>query len=133
MSNRVNNYYRGMNKISTGSKSQNTRSVFGTISSILTGGKQANIKTTSQSEDRDVNIMMPYGIASFGFKGMKAHILKTGKHSSVIGLFDNKRPKTKHGEVIIYTRDGTQIKLDNKGNIDIKCDGKFKINGKEIG
>lgn len=128
-SSRVNNYYRGMNKTSSNNKSPKTVSVFGTISSMLTGGKKANVKTTSQSEDREVNIMMPYGIASFGFNGMKAHILKTGKHSSIVGLFDSKRPKTKKGEVIIYTRDGTHIKLDNNGNIDIKCDGKVNITG----
>lgn len=126
---RTSNYFSSMNKMSTGNKGISTSSLFGTISSILTGGKLANIKSTSESEVRDVSVMLPYGIASFGFKGMKAHALQTGKHISIIGLYDNKRPKTKKGELILYTRDGTQIKFDNEGNIIIKCDNEVKIDG----
>lgn len=136
MSDRVGNYFRQINKSTASAKKQKTVSLFGTISSILTGGKQANVKTTSQSENRDVDIMLPYGFASFGFKGMKAHILGTGKHKSIVGIFDIKRPKTKHGEVIIYTRDGTQIKLDNKGHVlikgDVSINGSLKVNGRDI-
>lgn len=142
MISRKNAYNRSMNKISTPDKGVSTSSVFGTISSILTNGKKANIKTSSNSEERDIEIMLPYGIASFGFVGMKAHILKTGNKSSIVATYDNKRPSTKKGEVVIYTRDGTRIKLDNNGNIKIKCDKTVeidgnlkvtgKINGKEI-
>lgn len=124
---RESNYFRSMNSMSTDRKDISTTSIFGTISSILTGGKKANIKSTSKSESRETDIAMPYGFASFGFNGMKAHILKTGAHKSVVGIIDSKRPKTKNGEVIIYTRDGTQIKLDNNGNIDIKCDKKISV------
>lgn len=129
MINRTNSYRRSMNKMSTPNKGTSTSSIFGTISSILTKGKKANIKTTSNSEERDVEIMLPYGIASFGFVGMKAHILKTGNKSSIVGIFDNKRPSTKKGEVVIYTRDGTSIKLDNDGNIEIRAENCVKIIG----
>ena len=60
MSDRVGNYFRQINKSTSSTKKQKTVSLFGTISSILTGGKQANVKTTSQSENRDVDIMLPY-------------------------------------------------------------------------
>lgn len=139
---RINKYNRGIGRIASPDKGITTSSVFGTISSILTKGRKANIKITSDSEERDVDVMSPYGFVSFGFVGMKAHILKTGKRSSIVALFDDKRPSVKKGEVAIYTRDGTIIKLDNKGNVNIKCDGNVtidsdlvvngKVNGKVI-
>lgn len=129
---RESNYFRSMNDMTSDRKNITTSSIFGTISSILTGGNKANIKSTSKSESRDVDVALPYGFASFGFKGMKAHLLQTGKQKSIVGIIDTKRPKTKNGEVVIYTRDGTQIKLDNKGNVNIKCDGRLKVNGIDI-
>lgn len=128
---RESNYFRGVNTMATDRKEISTSSIFGTISSILTGGKKANIKSTSQSESREVDIAMPYGFASFGFNGMKAHMLITGKQKSIVGIIDSKRPKTKDGEVIIYTRDGTQIRLCNNGNISIECDKSVTINGED--
>lgn len=132
MGSRNNNYFRGMNRMSSGRKNIQTSSVFGTISSILTGGNKANIQSTADTECRETMIMMPYGLASFGFKGMKAHILKTGKHESIVGVYDSKRPKVEKGEVALYTRDGTQIKLDKDGNISIVCKKDVNIECSDI-
>lgn len=121
-------YFRSMNNMGSEPKKIKTGSIFGTISSVITGGEKANIKATSESENRDINIALPYGFACFPFKNMKAHILSTGKHRDIVGMIDSKRPKTKQGEVIIYTRDGgSKIKLDNKGNIVIETDTKVTV------
>lgn len=125
-------YFGGMNDATKNRKTLTTSSVFGVISSILTGGKQANITATADTEYREVDVAMPYGFASFGFKGMKAHILSTGRKNTVVGCIDPKRPKTKKGEVIIYTEDGTQVKLDNKGGIIIKTEKKITVDVKDI-
>lgn len=128
MPNRKTEYFRGMNNMSSTNKTVKTGSIFGTISSVLTGGLKANIKATSESENREIDIALPYGFACFPFKNMKAHILMTGKHRDIIGMTDPKRPKTKQGEVIIYTRNGgSKIKLDNNGNIEISTDTKVTI------
>lgn len=126
------NYYGGLKEASKSNKTLGTSSIFGVISSILTGGKSANITATADTEYREVDVSMPYGFASFGGKGMKAHVLTTGKKSTVVGIVDPKRPSTKRGEVIIYTEDGTMVKFDNDGNINIRSDKNVTIDATNV-
>ena len=113
----------------------NNRGVVGNIisniTSIISGGKSANVQMTNDSEMRSTKIALPYGIASSGFKGMSAQVIRNsdGGGNTITGMMDSKRPDVKPGELILYTRDGTKIKLDNDGNIEIQCNGTVKING----
>lgn len=106
------------------------------ISSVFTGGHNANIMSTNNSEDKNMKIMMPYGIASFPYKGMQAQVIYNDGNNTIVGVFDENRPPTELGDVIIYNKSGSYIKLDADGNISIngpvEVTGTFKINGQTV-
>lgn len=100
----------------------------GTISSVLKNSKY-NVKFSSSSEYKDLDMMLPYGFASIGLKGMRCQVIKNSDVCVIVGMYDKRKPDLERGQVEIYTRDGTSIKLDNDGGIIIKADKKVKING----
>lgn len=110
--------------------------MIGTISSVLTGGRKVNIKSTTESEVKDVRMMAPYGIASAPYKGMQVQVIYNDGATTVVGIFDKNKPKINPGDIVIYNKSGSTISLLADGTIEldgnINANGTFKINGQTV-
>lgn len=98
------------------------------ISSVLSGGHKANMKATVDSELTKVKVMTPYGLASFPFKGMQAQVIYNENGNTIVGVYDDDRPTTKLGEVMLYNNKGSYVKIDKDDNIIVSSKtGKIKL------
>ncbi len=100
------------------------KSAIDIISSIGKGGRTANVQTYNVSELRDIRIMLPYGISSSGLDDMMVQVIIEEKNISIVGTYDTDRPDVNPGEIIIYSKFGSSIKLDKNGDIIINNGGK---------
>jgi len=94
-------------------------SILGTISSVSSGGKSANIESFKDSELRELRIMLPYGISSSALDGMTAQVMINDGHGTISGIYDTSRPNVKPGEIVIYSKYGAKITLSDDGKISI--------------
>ena len=111
----------------------------GVASSIAGDGSFINGQNHSDSEIRDLNFALPYGISSSGLSGMRIQIITNDNDNNVsVGVIDKNRPKVKPGCIIIYDKSGSSISLNGDGSItinanNIKINGNMIVNGKQIG
>lgn len=125
MVNRNNSPFKVTNDGKRSTKKQTLMSI---ISSVIKGGKKLNAQLTYENEAVECEILTPYGIASCGSKGMRTQVfINNDNYNTIIGVLDDDKPEVKPGEIIIYGKGGTKIKLDNTGVITIT--GDVKING----
>lgn len=92
----------------------------GPIASTSGGGHTASVNNLHNSQVRNAKVVMPYGISSSPFSGMKAQaIVNDNSENVVVGVYDPSRPAVGAGEVCIYSSGGNQVYLSNNGDISI--------------
>lgn len=99
------------------------------ITSIASNGRSANTETYNNSELRELRIVLPYGISSSALDGMVVQVIvnEENENDTIVGVIDGNRPSVKSGEVIIYSRFGSQIELLQDGNINIISDKHVSV------
>lgn len=97
------------------------------ISLIGKGGKRTNVKSYGNNEYRDIISFLPYGISSSGEVGMRVGIIMDDNLPYSIGVNDDTRPDINPGEIIVYSKFGQKIILDNKGDITLITKGGQSI------
>lgn len=95
----------------------------GVASSIGGDGKVINGQNTSDSEVRDLNVALPYGISSSGIDGIRIQIITNDNQNNVVvGVIDENKPPVKSGCLILYDKSGVRIKLNGDGSIQLYGD-----------
>ena len=88
------------------------------VTTVAGNGHYANVEGYTNSEIRELSIMLPYGISSSALEGMGVQvILNSCNNGTIVGVMDNGRPRVKPGEVILYSSSGSRIEMLSDGKI----------------
>lgn len=106
----------------------------GPLASTSAGGHNANVNNLYNSQVRDAKTVMPYGISSRPFSGVKAQtVVNDNSDNIVVGVYDPSRPKVSVGEICIYSSGGCSIYLTSTGEILIESGNtRIVVNGSNI-
>lgn len=92
----------------------------GPLASTSAGGHNASVNNLYNSQVRDANTVMPYGISSRPFSGIKAQtVVNDNSDSVVVGVYDPSRPKVGVGEVCLYSAGGCSVYLSATGVVSV--------------
>lgn len=115
----------------------------GPLSSTSKGGHTGNVNNLYNSQVRNANIFMPYGISSRGMAGMKAQaVVNDNSESVIVGVYDPSRPQVGDGEICIYSSANASVYLSatgdisietKAGSIDVKSSGMINITNTKKG
>lgn len=96
----------------------------GPLASTGAGGHSASVNNLYNSQVRDAMTVMPYGISSRPFSGMKAQtVVNDNSSNTVVGIYDPSRPKVNTGEICLYSSGGCSIYLSKGGDVSVKSNG----------
>lgn len=107
------------------------------IKRIASNATQLQV-TALANEVREVWHVDTYGLATSPLPDMQAVVVYPfgdRKDGIVVSAIDNNtRPQVASGEVVVYTHDGTQIRLSRSGTVRIKAtnvviEGNLQVNG----
>lgn len=105
----------------------------GPLISTGNNGRSANVNNLYNSQVRDAQMMMPFGISSRPYSGVRAQaIINSNNDSSVVGVYDKNRPDVEVGEICIYSDGENMVYLKKDGSISIsthKSDIECRKNG----
>ena len=95
----------------------------GIASSIGGDGRVLNGQNSRDSEMRDLDIALPYGISSSGVDGIRVQIITNDNRNNVsVGVIDGNRPPVRSGCLILYDKSGQRILLNGDGSISLYGD-----------
>lgn len=77
-----------------------------------------HVKNVADSEAREIRVLTPYGFVSGPMPDLFAQIIMNDHiNNTCPGIWNEKAPEAKPGEVILYNKGKCQIKLDENDNI----------------
>lgn len=87
-------------------------------------GDDKKVSVFSSLEQRDIKVALPYGYYSVPTVGQNSIIIPTESGNVVVGVCDNSDYGLAEGEIMLCSKGGARLYLNNKGQV--------LVNGKVI-